>query len=32
MEAAKNTPTAKMMQAANEAATGINVQDLEANI
>lgn len=32
LEAAKNSPQAKMMAAANDAASSINIGDLEANI
>jgi len=32
LEAAKNSPQARMMMAANEAAAQINVNELEANI
>ena len=32
MEQAKNSPAARMMQSANFAAEGINMQDIEANI
>lgn len=32
LEAARNSPQARMMQAANEAAAQINVSELEANI
>ena len=32
LEAAKNSPYARMMSAADGAASGINMQDIEANI
>jgi beta-galactosidase/beta-glucuronidase len=32
IEAARNSPQAKMFNAANEAAAGINMADMEANI
>lgn len=32
MEAAKNSPAARMISAADGAANGINIQDIEASI